>query len=200
MKPKVLVLSILSAVLLLVTCYEFSRAAPKSKAGGSKTGVVSIRKISRDSLRSKNYMDRAMAEEKMIVSKLQSLAKEIEANEAGLMALIVDSSDYRAAREDILMKRANLESQQSYHKQRIEMNDKRWNEELYNEIIEIIGQISKEKGLDLVLEKSEPQLPAVSASELGLIIRTHKVLYSGGCVDLTDDVIMRLDAAAAAPK
>ena len=53
-------------------------------------------------------------------------------------------------------------------------------------------ELAAEKGLLLVLEKSEPEFPI--QRDLGLIIGTHKVLYSDGCLDITDDVIAKMDA------
>ena len=56
-------------------------------------------------------------------------------------------------------------------------------------------RLPKEKGLDLVFENSEPELSALNANELELIMGTHKLLYSGGCLDITDEVMTRLDAS-----
>jgi hypothetical protein len=39
------------------------------------------------------------------------------------------------------------------------------------------------------IDFSEPDI-----SELGLAIRTQKLLYCGGCLDITDEVKTRLDA------
>jgi Skp family chaperone for outer membrane proteins len=66
---------------------------------------------------------------------------------------------------------------------------------IYTDILRIVNEVAQQKGLDLVLEKNEPELlDSTPANELMLTIRTHKVLYSGGCVDITDEVIARLDA------
>jgi Skp family chaperone for outer membrane proteins len=54
--------------------------------------------------------------------------------------------------------------------------------------------VAKEKGLDIVLEKDEPEFPLSNYTELMTVISTHKVLYSSGCVDISDEVMARLDA------
>jgi len=66
-------------------------------------------------------------------------------------------------------------------------------EELYKEILQETREVAEQRGLDLVFEKSEPELPALSAKDLALAIRMHKLLYSGGCLDITDEVMARLD-------
>ena len=55
----------------------------------------------------------------------------------------------------------------------------------------------KQKGYDLVLEKDEIELPAASATELMLIIRTHKVLYYNEDLDITSEVLAAVDAQQA---
>ena len=63
-----------------------------------------------------------------------------------------------------------------------------WTEKMYLEVLNAVGKIAKQKGYDLVLEKDEIELPAASATELMLIIRTHKVLYNNDDMDITSEV------------
>jgi Skp family chaperone for outer membrane proteins len=67
-------------------------------------------------------------------------------------------------------------------------------EELYQQALQIVQTLAKEKGLTLVLERTEPEFP-VSSEELMMTFSTHKVLYANGCTDLTAEVVSRLDAA-----
>jgi Skp family chaperone for outer membrane proteins len=62
-------------------------------------------------------------------------------------------------------------------------------------VIKATEEVAKEKNLDLVLERSEPDLPAANSNELTLTISTHKILYSSGCEDITDAVLAKVDAA-----
>ena len=75
------------------------------------------------------------------------------------------------------------------------LDEKKWREDLYQVFMKVAQEIAKEKGLDLVLERSEPAFP-ISSEELMLTLYTHKVLYAGGCIDLTSEVIARIDADA----
>ena len=45
----------------------------------------------------------------------------------------------------------------------------------------------------MVLEKDEIDISALSVNEFNQTMITHKVLYSGGCMDITDEVMARLD-------
>lgn len=156
-------------------------------------GVVSIRKIFQDCKKNARYREETAAEQNKVISELERLSKEIEAEKAGLATLKTGSSDYMALMKEIFLKRASLQAQQEFHKQQLSLKDQRWTEELYQEILQITRQVAEQKGLGLVFEKGEVELPALSANELMLTIRTHKLLYGGGCLDITDEVMARLD-------
>jgi len=53
--------------------------------------------------------------------------------------------------------------------------------------------LAAQKGLPLVLGSDEPEFPIQRYEELAMTLSTHKVLYSEGCVDLTNEVIAELD-------
>jgi Skp family chaperone for outer membrane proteins len=67
-------------------------------------------------------------------------------------------------------------------------------EALYEDILREVGEVAKQKDLDLVFERSEPELSALGPQELDATISTHKLLYSGDCLDITDEVMARVDA------
>ena len=103
------------------------------------------------------------------------------------------TADYLKQMQSAIQKRAQLEGQQEYLKQQRLLEDKLWMEKLYQETLKIVTAMAQEKGLELVLERTEPSFP-ISSDELMATFSTHKVLYAGGGVDLTADVIARLDA------
>lgn len=193
MKIKAMFLGCLICAVALFIGYEYSWAGSKVDIPASKIGVVSIWKIFQDCRRNAKYMEEAVAEERKVEAELDKLAKEVEADKAGLKTLKAGSSEHIALMKEMLEKDAKYQAQTKFHERQIELKVKRWTEELYKEILQITGEIAEQKGLDLVLERSEPELPALSANELALAIRTHKLLYSGGCLDITDEVISRLD-------
>jgi len=194
MRTKTIVLSCLMGLVILLFVYDYSQAGAKAGATTSKIGVVGIQKIFQDCQKHTRYMEEAAAEQQQAIAELQKLTAEIEAEEAGLKTLKPDSSDYLARFQEILQKRANLQAQQQFYKQSIEMKDQQWTEQLYKDILRLTGQVAQQKSLDLVLEKDNVELPAASARDLFMAIRSHKVLYSDGCLDITDEVMARLDA------
>jgi Skp family chaperone for outer membrane proteins len=170
------------------------QAELKQPGSGLKIAVVSIAKIFQNCKRSVSYREEAGAEQNGIIAELEKLSKEIEAERAGLKTLKEDSSDYMARAKELFEKQASYQARQEFYKQQMELKDKLWTKELYQDILRIAGEIAKEKGLDLVFREDEIDFSEANTSELGLAIRTQKLLYSGGCLDITDEVTARLDA------
>ena len=188
-----IILSCLIGVAFLSIGYEYSRAEPEQSTS-EKIGVVDVRAIFRDCKRNINYREQVLADYKKSMAELEKLAKEIEADEAGLKTLKQGSPDYMNQYKQLLEKQANLNAQREYNKQQRVLNEQQNTEELYKDILQIARELALQNNLDLVLEKNEPEFPMASTEELVAILNTHKVIYSSGCLDLTKEVIARLDA------
>jgi len=193
MKFRTAVLSCLIGALILSIGYDYSQAEPKTKKPFLKIGVVSVRKIFGDSKRSERHSDELKLEEGKINAKLKQLEKEIEAAQAGLETLRRESMDYLELERDVAQKQASYRWQKSFYEKLLELKDREWLKGFYKDILRITGEIAEEKDFDLVFERSEPNLSVVSAAGLMVTLQTHKLLYSAGCADITDEVMARLD-------
>jgi Skp family chaperone for outer membrane proteins len=209
MRIKMIVLVCLGAIVSLLLGGQYSWASlkgiPSAKIcalGGSKftskpvakVGVVSILKIFQKCKRNEKYRQTALAEHAKTEAELDKLSKEIEAEEAGLKTLKTGSDDYLAHAKQALTARASLQAQQEFHKQQAALKEQQWAEEVYKDVLKIVAEVAKEKGIDIVFERDEPEFPTSNYTELMTIISTHKVLYSSGCDDISDEVLTRLDA------
>lgn len=193
MKARTMVLGFLAGVVILAMGYEYSQAQSKADTSSSKIGTVSIMKVFRNSKRSDAHRNELLAERNKISAAWKTLSEEIAAQEAGLKALKPESSDYLAQRKALIDKQARLEAEQKFYKEQAILKQYKWSKELYQDILRITSELAEQKGLDLVLKKDEIDLLALSVNEISETVRTHKVLYSGGCVDISDEVVARLD-------
>ena len=159
-----------------------------------KIGIVSVRKIFQDCKRNVQYRRDLAAERDKLETELEKLSKEIDLDKTGLKTLKPGSPDYLSAMKEILEKQARLQAQQEFFKRQMDIREQTIIESLFNDVVNATAEVAKEKGLDLVLEKSEPELPAINSNELTLTISTHKVLYSAGCEDITNAVLAKVDA------
>jgi outer membrane protein len=195
MKVKTLVLIWLAIAAGLLVCFEagFVSAAPEAAQSGFKIGVVDVQKIFRNSKTVSKYRDETITEQNKIEADLDKLSKEIEADKAGLKTLKAGSSDYLAQGKEILLKQANLQAQQKFYEQQMTIKEQQMVEKTYQQVLEQVKKVAESKKLDMVFTKDELDFPAMSLNEATMIIRTHKVLYCGGCTDITEDVLTALD-------
>ncbi len=193
MKIKTMFLSCLAVIITLAMGYEYSQAQQKTDTTSAKIGIVSIAKIFNNCKRSIAHKRVINAEQNKKNEELGKLSEKLKAEEAMLIALKQDSSDYLTQREKCINMRVSLEAQQTINKEQTILKQYRWRKRFYQDILQITSDLAKQKGLDVVLEKDEIDVPALGVNELNQTMITHKVLYSGGCVDITDELIARLD-------
>ncbi len=192
MKIKMAVLGCLIFCVLLLSGYEYTLAQTGEPA--SKIGVMSVERVLRDCKATAKYREQMKAEGDKMSAEMEVLSKEIQALRAGLQLGVVKigSSDYFKQHWELAQKQAELDARKEYIPNQQMLQQQLWTQEIYQKILQVTKEVGEEKGLILILEKSEPEFPV--QSDFGLIIGTHKVLYSGGCPDITDDVIAKLDA------
>ncbi len=190
----VVAVAILTAVLAGV-CLEQSRANSPEQTNCPKIGIVSVRKIFQECRRTIKHRQQSLAEQNKVQAELDKLSKGVDLDKAGLKTLKPGSDDYSALMKELFDKQAKFQARQEYFKQQMQLKEQAAIEKLFNDLLTATAQVAKEKGLDMVLERSEPEFPASNNNDLTLTISTHKVLYSGGCEDITDAVMARLDAA-----
>lgn len=169
-------------------------ATGEQGGSGLNVATISIRKIFQECKRGDTYRKKAMAEQDRVIAELEELSKEIEAEQAGLAVLRENSSDYMTRAKELFEKQANYQARQEFYKQQMEFNDQLWTKELYQDILRVTGEVAKDKGFDLVFREDEIDFSETNITELGLAMRSHKLLYSDGCVDISNEVIARLDA------
>jgi Skp family chaperone for outer membrane proteins len=205
MKAKVIVISCLIGLLVLSCSYVAGASKPKPKdepAGSTKgrLGIMSVRKIFQTCKRNEKYKQQAKVEQDKAIEEMQQLRKDINAAEARLEALKPGTKDYLDIAQELAQKKALLPIKQSYYEQQFTQKDKDWTEQLYKDILSSVTKVAEEKELEMVFEKYEPEFPFERPDELMLTIRTNKILYSSsGCVDITDDVMARIDANSPQP-
>jgi Skp family chaperone for outer membrane proteins len=194
MNGKTMTAGILVCAVALLAAMQYGHAASQTAVPAPKIGVVSVRDVFNGSKKHALYQALLAKRQGQIRTQLDDLTKQVDEEEAMLKTSKQGTADYVKRLQAVLEARSKLQNQQEMIKQQRMAEDKKWFEDLYQEAIKAIEVIAKERGLDLVLERSEPKFP-IAGEELWSTVGTHKVLYAGGCADLTNDVISRVDAS-----
>ena len=193
-KGKIMKLKSIIVMVLVIVMSGFIMNAWAADNKCLKIGVVSVRKIFQDCKRNTKYRQEMSVERDKLEAELESLSKDIDASKSKLKMLKPGSADYLSGMKDVLDKQGSLQAKQEYFKRQMDMREQAVIEQLFKDVINATAVVAKEKGFDMVFEKSEPDLPASNSNELTLTISTYKVLYSAGCEDITDAVMAKVDA------
>ncbi len=193
MKIKTAILGCLMGIVVLLLVHEYSMAQVKPNDTTLPIGIVDVRRALRECKATVKYRERTNAENSKMDAEEEQLSREIQALAAGLRALKPDTSDYLSQFKEYLQKQANLKAMQEFNPRQKALKHQQWTQKLYQEILRLTKVLAAEKGLPLVLGSDEPQFPIQQYEELAMTLSTHKVLYSNGCLDLTDEVIAELD-------
>jgi Skp family chaperone for outer membrane proteins len=195
MKRRTMLLGCLIGVVVLFAVRQYDIAQASSSKPVLPIATVSISQALRDCKATAKYRERTTAENNQMDAEEDKLTKEVQALAAGLRAgaLKPDSPDYSQQYQDLLQKQAELKVMQDLNPQKKALKHQLWTEKLYKEILRITKELAAQKGVALVLAVDEPEFPLTRYEDLAMALRTHKVLYNGGCLDLTGEVIAELD-------
>ena len=196
MKSKVIVLAIAAVLLLTVVYFDSGFASAKSAVPTGKIGFVNVRQVFQNCKRNERYKIDSAAEKERLMAELSKLSKEVEAAKAGMQAYQAGSEDYMAQFKEALEKQASLEAKTKFYEQQLGSQDKVWTQKLYQDIVKITSEVAEGKGLDIVFGEDEADFANISANELMMTIRMQKVLYKKSSIDITKEVLARLDASS----
>ncbi|MBP8305208.1 MAG: OmpH family outer membrane protein [Phycisphaerae bacterium] len=168
------------------------RAQPSPSDPLQRIGVVSVSRIMRQSQRYEAYEREMTAEQDRINGDMAKMSQEIEAEQGRLKAFKQGSQEFLEHYKLLLEKQARFQTTDKYEKDALAVRERQWNEQLFKEILEATAKVAEQKGLGLVLERTEPDFP-IPPDLLPSKISTYKVLHAKGCVDITADVLAMVD-------
>jgi Skp family chaperone for outer membrane proteins len=193
MKFKTMVLCCLAGAVILTMAYEYLQAQPNVAGPGSKIGVVSVGRALRNCQATIKFRKHVLAENQKMAAEENKLAEDSKRIADSLKAFKPNSPEYLERFQEMVQKQTTFKALQETNPRRRRYKEMQWTQNLYQEILRITNDLAAKKGLSMVIGKDEPEFPFQIYEELVMTLSTHKVLYSEGCVDLTNEVIAQLD-------
>lgn len=193
MKTKMIVS--MCIILCGISFMSLGYTSAQSGSTLSKIGTVNIERVSVECNATLAYTEKLKADIQKMTAQEDQLNASIQALESELDtgALIIGSQDFFDKNRELAQKKAQLGYLQDFNNQEQGLKSQLWKMDLYQKILKTAQDLGQEKGLYLVLATEEPNLSPQRVDDFANVVRTHKVLYSGGCVDLTDEVIKKLN-------
>ena len=190
MKTKMVIIICVLVTGILFFSREYTDAQTNSPI--SRIGVVNIEKVLMECDATKTYSEELGKERQAILNEQVKIKKDILAIEEELASYKVGSPEYLSKLREGTLKKQNLDLEE-FNRQEMILKSQVWHIKLYNKIMKVANEIGAEKDLYLVLSMDEPEISEENPDEFTVAVKTRKVLYSGGCMDLTDIVISRLN-------
>jgi len=194
MNKKMMALVLLVAAMAVVLGYSHGWAQARKQIMPAKVGVVNVDRILRSSKKHAQWQERMNGEEAKLRAELDKMDKDAEAIKADMQTREPGSSDYMKLMSGYMDKRAATDARNKYYEQEMTVKVQRWTESLYQDIRAITATVAQARGLDVVLATEELTFPTASVRDLLLSIKTNKVLYQNDDLDVTDEVLVQLDA------
>lgn len=118
----------------------------------------------------------------------------IETHTRELEAFAPDSTDYTTRRRELMRLRIDRDNYMKLAEFEVRDLFRIWTRKTYDRICEVAAQVAERRGFDVVVirEDLEPDIP--DANTLKQQIRLRKVIYSTPRVDITEDVLSRINS------
>lgn len=189
--------TILLAALSLVLACSLTAAIAQSAGAArpSAVAVVDIRSLLQN-LREREDLDAQLqAQVEQIQNTIEQRRKELATLKAEVDMLAPGEVEHSQGTDELQLKNMELQAWQQYQQQKIQREQVRLQEELYNKSIDGIAAVASDMGYDIVFYKDpDPQFEQQNPQAVGAQIQLRKVLWSHDSIDITQAVVRHLNA------
>lgn len=192
MKHSKTTILVLAAVLLL-GAYQQGKLDADAAVKPAKIGVVDVTKVLENSVKNKQWQEKMQQEQTDTRNQFNQMKTELDAIQANLNLRTPGTEDFLKLREEMVEKGAMLDAKNKFYQDTVTFEMQRWTEDLYQQVLKVIADIAKDKGLDMVIADESLLLPSPSLQDFMLTVKTRKLLYHNSQYDLTDEVLAALD-------
>jgi len=182
-------------VLVVLGAYQHGKLNAISAVAPAKIGVVNVTSVLENCKKHKQWQEKMQAEQSEMKTQLGKMEEELKTLETNLKLRTPGSEDYLKLLGELTEKSAIADAKQKIYQDKVNAEMQRWTEGLYQEMLKVVGDMAKEKGLDMVIADELLDLPSPSFRDFMLTIKTKKMLYYNTNYDLTGDVLAALDKA-----
>ena len=172
----------------------------QATAGGeaSRVATVDLQRVLNESDRFARMQEDQQARQQKLADEQQQKQGEVKASQNQLDALGPDTPAWEAKRREVLEMAAGVRAWEEISKQIESSEQARDFLSLYEAANAAVEAVAKERGVDVVLATAD--LPEMSTlvradrNQISAILQNRKVLYAGDRADLTQAVLLRLNA------
>jgi Skp family chaperone for outer membrane proteins len=175
-------------------------AAPAAAPAPTKAAVCDLFVILKNYDRGNDLKKELKARIDKITAEGDKRGKEITKIQDTLEELKPGSKEYDAQLNKMTQLTIDRQAFLNYQDELAKRETYRYTKEVYQDVLDAVEKVAKERGYQLVLFKESANLTSRTYDELLEQIARRKVLYSDPSLEITDDVLKRLNRDYAVKK
>ncbi len=177
----------------MIGAWRGARAAEEAAAVNLPIAVVDMVKLFNENDQWKAINGGLTKKRQAQEAEAEKRKEEIAAKQKQLEAYHPDTPDWVKCSEDLLQLQTRAEIWVRMEKVRVEAQKKRWVERNYADVTKAIAEIAAKRGLAMVLTKEEIEPNTEDSNRLFAQIINRKVVYVDKRLDITDEVLKRVN-------
>lgn len=169
-------------------------AVPSAPSNG-RIAVIDFHRIFDETRQIGDLNQQIKTKESEFRAEADQRKKVIETKQKELVAFTPGTPDYESRRKDLV--RLNIESNVWLQTTQAEIDSMKfdWTQLIYEKAVDVARQVAAERGYDAVLQYKEydPMMVDPNVQAMRRLIQDREVIYHRPEIDITNDVIKRMD-------
>jgi Skp family chaperone for outer membrane proteins len=163
--------------------------------GGTRIAVCDVQDVFANYERARDLLGKLNDDRQAAKTENDNRGKAIDALQAEMNSLKPGSPEYESRLSQLERMTIDRKVELQIREAALMRKHRNMTMDLYNEVLATIAKVAGEQGLNLVLYRDGELLETDETMELLAQIRSRKVLYCDGCIDITQTVLARLNDA-----
>jgi len=193
MKKLQVIAILIAAVIGAGAIFQNSFAQEKPQPQATKVAVCDVVMVFKNYQKAKDLTEKLKNRLDEIKAESDKRNKAIERIKMDMDQLKAGSKEYDDRLNEMTKLTIERDAWLTFQDDLAKRENFRLTKEMYDEILKIIEHVSKDRGFDLVLFKESNDLQSRNLDELLQQMARRKVLYSSQTLDLTEEVLIRLN-------
>lgn len=201
MKASRMYLLVVAAILGGAIVLSHSLAQDPAPTGvGTRVAVCDVVQVFNSYTRAKDLTTTLNDKRQEVKAEADKRTSVIESIQLELQGLLPGSKEYERKFNDVQRMAIERKAWLQYQEALVMRDHHRLTKEMYEQIIEMISQVARERGIQIVLYRMRSELESKETRELLQQIERRRVLYAADGIDMTETVLNRLDEKYRASK
>lgn len=159
----------------------------------SKIAVIDVAQVFESYDMTRDLESMFNAQRRQLAEEAEQRRSSIEQMRRGLAAFDPASTDFATREQDLIRAEVEFQVWSTHSEQRLKTNHKRWLLAIYRNTQATVSRLSNERNIDLVLTYDRLTEDAPDSVTLRQQILLQKVIYHHSRIDITSEVLNRLN-------